>query len=605
MASSARIDELKKKFDENPRRYFAPLANEFRKSGDLEQAILVCEEFLPQQPGHMSGHIVYGQSLYESSRMGDARTVFETALGLDPENLIALRHLGDIAREEGDAEAALRWYVRVLDADPRNEEIQALIASFASAPEEPLVASLDSAQAHAELPRDSNPVDMGVSESPPFARDDPALLSTVAEEFTLDGFESTFTEPAAASPPTERAHGLEMAHFDDPDPTESALIDAEASFEKGISAFAVPAALSADSATPLGLESHGVSLASPDDESAEWLDVDQAETLPPHGDALTPRAEAVLAEQSPAVREAPIDDAAWHGDPFVTMDVVPEFELSASVVAAEAELIDAELAPTGAQSPGPTSAPFVTETMAELYLQQGFREEALAVYQQLSEANPSDARLRARLDALEPRHVDVSSATEGPSIRDFLRDIAARRPRPVAVEAAPSLDDFAAFEAVPEVASSAVAEPPRAIAAVPAVETRPSLPPEVAGSIDALFGTRPGPASEDSAASALAQAFGSTSAAAPPISGRPARAGSGELSLDSIFRDGGGARPPRASQSFSFDQFFAGSAASEGTPSAPGAGAVSEPDGAPDAPAERSPQELEQFNSWLQGLKPR
>ena len=63
MASSERIDELKRKFDENPRRYFAPLANEFRKSGDLDQAILICQEFLPQQPGHMSGHIVYGKAL--------------------------------------------------------------------------------------------------------------------------------------------------------------------------------------------------------------------------------------------------------------------------------------------------------------------------------------------------------------------------------------------------------------------------------------------------------------------------------------------------------------------------------------------------------------
>ena len=44
MASTARIDELKKKFDENPRRYFAPLANEFRKVGDLEQAIVICED---------------------------------------------------------------------------------------------------------------------------------------------------------------------------------------------------------------------------------------------------------------------------------------------------------------------------------------------------------------------------------------------------------------------------------------------------------------------------------------------------------------------------------------------------------------------------------
>src|SRR5207247_2481414 len=138
MVNSARIDELRKKFDENPRRYFAPLANEYRKAGDLEQAIFICQEYLPQQPGHMSGHIVYGQALYEAKRHDEARAVFETALSLDPENLIALRHLGDIAREQGDASAATTWYKRVLEADPRNEEIAQLLATIgpASAPAE-------------------------------------------------------------------------------------------------------------------------------------------------------------------------------------------------------------------------------------------------------------------------------------------------------------------------------------------------------------------------------------------------------------------------------------------------------------------------------------
>src|SRR5437763_7416478 len=110
MASSGRIDELRKKFDENPRRYFAPLANEYRKAGDLEQAILICQEHLPQQPGHMSGHIVYGQALFELNRRDEAKGVFETALSLDPENLIALRQLGDIARQSGDAATARTWY---------------------------------------------------------------------------------------------------------------------------------------------------------------------------------------------------------------------------------------------------------------------------------------------------------------------------------------------------------------------------------------------------------------------------------------------------------------------------------------------------------------
>src|SRR3954468_19409199 len=130
MAGTSRIDELRKKFDENPRRYFAPLANEYRKIGDFDQAIFICQEFLPQQPGHMSGHIVYGQALFESGRHDEARSVFETALALDPENLIALRHLGDIARAHGDAETAQAWYRRVLESDPRNEEIAGILSSL-------------------------------------------------------------------------------------------------------------------------------------------------------------------------------------------------------------------------------------------------------------------------------------------------------------------------------------------------------------------------------------------------------------------------------------------------------------------------------------------
>ena len=41
--AASRLDELKKRFEENPRRFFAPLANEYRKAGDLDQAIALCD----------------------------------------------------------------------------------------------------------------------------------------------------------------------------------------------------------------------------------------------------------------------------------------------------------------------------------------------------------------------------------------------------------------------------------------------------------------------------------------------------------------------------------------------------------------------------------
>ena len=128
MSTAARIDELRKKFEENPRRYFAPLANEYRKTGELAQAIALCREHLPKQPGHMSGYIVFGQALFEAGELVEARDVFEQAIDLDPENLIALRHLGEIAKANGDVANARRWWGRVYDADPRNDDIAAQLA---------------------------------------------------------------------------------------------------------------------------------------------------------------------------------------------------------------------------------------------------------------------------------------------------------------------------------------------------------------------------------------------------------------------------------------------------------------------------------------------
>ena len=138
MENVARIDELERKYAENPRRYFAPLANEYRKAGDATRAIDLCRAQLPEIPGHISGHIVLAQALYDSGDLTEARSAFEAALILDPENILALRYLGDIGRQEGDPVEAERWYRRTLEADPHNEAAvvgMELIRSGGSSPQ--------------------------------------------------------------------------------------------------------------------------------------------------------------------------------------------------------------------------------------------------------------------------------------------------------------------------------------------------------------------------------------------------------------------------------------------------------------------------------------
>lgn len=131
MANPALIDELEKQFRDNPRRVFARLANEYRKAGDYMRAIEICHAHVPQQPGYISGHIVLGQALYDAGEMDQALQTFQTALSLDPENLIALRQLGDIARSRRDYREARDWYTRLLEVDPQNEEIVAQLGEIA------------------------------------------------------------------------------------------------------------------------------------------------------------------------------------------------------------------------------------------------------------------------------------------------------------------------------------------------------------------------------------------------------------------------------------------------------------------------------------------
>src|SRR5687768_18424317 len=100
-SSSARFEDLQRKFDENPRRYFAPLANELRRAGDARRAVELCRTHLAQLPEHLSGHVVLAQALADLGETEEAHRAFETVLDQDPQNVVALRALGDLAVARG------------------------------------------------------------------------------------------------------------------------------------------------------------------------------------------------------------------------------------------------------------------------------------------------------------------------------------------------------------------------------------------------------------------------------------------------------------------------------------------------------------------------
>lgn len=556
MAGTSRIDELRKKFDENPRRYFAPLANEYRKIGDFEQAIFICQEFLPQQPGHMSGHIVYGQALFESGRHDEARSVFETALALDPENLIALRHLGDLARAHGDAETARAWYRRVLESDPRNDEIAGILASLDTDTPQPLAAPSGSGQAEATTGSGGSlSIESAISaatggeEAQAAASPDSIVTdspTTAPAESSFDDIAKLFTSAASPAPaPTSAVE--EPAK-----PSEDALTLIHEGED----------VLVTDSTTAEEARAHLDAL-------VEGRDVGRT-AEPPAEEAATPSfglpfLEGLTSPQ-PAAERAPEPIApAPSATPPVALPPTPE--------------------PARAATADPSTA-FVTETMAELYVKQGHRDQALDVYRQLVQRNPGDATLARRLRELEapsapptPRDPEpVTRTTEvvadaGPTIREFLESIALGRRR------------------------SDNNHPPQRVADMPNEAPAPRAPASVTDSLGALFASAeqgstagaPPPRADDFAAPAT----GNVEEHATPLPGRPSKPAASELSLDHVFRHATPATG-NASHSFSFDQFFSQKAQQD----------VAASDAAPSTPENAGlSDDIQQFNAWLEGLK--
>src|SRR5687768_603707 len=231
MESSPGIGELRQKFHQNPRRYFAPLANAYRKAGDPEQAISICRAHLAQQPGHMSGHVVYGQALYDAGRMDEAGVVFQQALALDPENIIVLRHLGDIARRRGEVAEARSWYSRALDGDPHDAEVAAYLAELT----EPVTTPPEGQSAQAAIQPQPEPEPLPEPEPKPQPEPEPEPEPQPESVTQQERAPEAEPEPVAASEPesnfgawpevdTERQPALDLTGADESEIRDDSLI---------------------------------------------------------------------------------------------------------------------------------------------------------------------------------------------------------------------------------------------------------------------------------------------------------------------------------------------------------------------------------------------
>ncbi|OLC04192.1 MAG: hypothetical protein AUH45_03765 [Gemmatimonadetes bacterium 13_1_40CM_69_22] len=381
---TSEIEKLEKRWAENPKgRNFAPLADAYRKAGELDRAIELCKSGLERHPDYVSAHIVYGRCFLDLKNDTAASQVFRKVLELDPENVLGLRLLAEIAERGGRYDEATEWLSRLLAVDPMNGDAAEALARAKG-------------KAAQTAPKSAAPA----PGAPPMPVPPPAVLvpersrASATSTAPMPKPEFVVEPEQPAAPQLEaRAPAGDIETFD-------GTLDFNA--------------VAHDAAKAEGLEVQEEVALKPQDLTVEGLAATQYESgtfaapdLPPE-----PQPESEPVVDLPLIMPEDVTPSrspqpAWPAPlapppaPPAPAAQPPRFpppagsETPAAVVLSD----DDGAADTAALS---RAEPVLTETMADLYLKQGHPEDALRVYQALLAQRPGDARLHARVDALSP-----------------------------------------------------------------------------------------------------------------------------------------------------------------------------------------------------------
>lgn len=103
--------------------YWPARAERLLDEGRFADAVALCREQLVTNPHAVAGRTFYGLALYRAEQIEAAAEQFYFLLSRDPDNLVALKYLGDIKFAIGDELGAMTYYHRIQQLDPNGSGI--------------------------------------------------------------------------------------------------------------------------------------------------------------------------------------------------------------------------------------------------------------------------------------------------------------------------------------------------------------------------------------------------------------------------------------------------------------------------------------------------
>ena len=434
-----KLEKVSRRFPQAP--LFARLADQYLRQGRLMRAQALCEEGCERFPAYPTGFFVLSRCFEQQKMWEEARSALDRGLRLDPDNPAGYRRLGHIYRQIGNDTLALKCLGRSAALDPLSEGLAAELEQMAvsarqlqspepAQPPAPVVTDAEPPQQPAaETELAPEPVDngsVGLSDDADEADEEDVVSSETGEEAlseepfgqlqTQPEWEDSGEEAVEAEQAVEAEVGLvgEPAvdlDFDEPAPIQPDPAPVEPD----------PASVSNDEVAALG-----EGLFEDDEEPAEPQPqrVTAAEPLRP--DPSKPPAEKFRVEQVektklPELVMWPVETTREEEAeplPVELLDAEDELEPETPATDRVTELGVARLAgrhgdefadllqdsdPVDRDSTEDTeelAEPVATVTLGELYLSQGYHEQALEIYQRVLHTDPDNEAARRGADEL-------------------------------------------------------------------------------------------------------------------------------------------------------------------------------------------------------------
>jgi tetratricopeptide (TPR) repeat protein len=115
-------------------RVFAALSELYRKAGMLEEAIKLCLKGTTAHPNYMSGHVALSRAYLDKGMTKESKEEILKVVSITPDNIVAHKVLGEIHLLEGDVGAARENFTRALTLSPDDAEVKERLAEVERGP---------------------------------------------------------------------------------------------------------------------------------------------------------------------------------------------------------------------------------------------------------------------------------------------------------------------------------------------------------------------------------------------------------------------------------------------------------------------------------------